>query len=80
VTIADAARLLGQELREGDLVFLKGRATDHLSRILFAQLGPIGCWRSPCPVRSVCDLCWNLRPGFDLGRALAAPLPPAGSA
>jgi UDP-N-acetylmuramoyl-tripeptide--D-alanyl-D-alanine ligase len=79
-TVADAARRMGDELREGDLVFLKGRATDHLSRIVFAQLGPIGCWRRRCQVRSVCDLCWALRPGFDLERALAAPLPPAGGA
>jgi UDP-N-acetylmuramoyl-tripeptide--D-alanyl-D-alanine ligase len=79
-TVADAARRLGHELREGDLVFLKGRATDHLSRVLFAQLGPIGCWKSRCRVRSVCDLCWVLRPGFDLAQALAAPLPPASGA
>ena len=79
-TVADAADRLGQELRPGDLVFVKGRATDHLSRALFAQLGPIGCWRSRCRVRSVCDLCWALRPGFDLPAALSAPLPPAGDA
>lgn len=66
-----AAGLLRAELRAGDLVFLKGRSTDHLSRLLFAQFGPIGCWKAVCRVRSVCDLCSRLRPEFDLQRALS---------
>jgi len=65
-----AAELLRKELRAGDLVFLKGRMTDHLSRILFAQFGPIGCWKKTCQIRMVCDLCSLLRPEFDLERAL----------
>lgn len=65
-----AAELLARELRAGDLVFLKGRATDHLSRLVFAQFGPIGCWTTSCKKRPVCDVCDELRPGFDLRRAL----------
>ena len=66
-----AAELLSRELRSGDLVFVKGRATDHLSRLVFAQFGSIGCWTTSCKRRPLCDVCDQLRPGFDLGRALA---------
>ena len=67
-----AAELLRRELRAGDLVFLKGRAVEHLSRIVFAQFGSIGCWKTSCKRRPVCDVCAELRPDFDLQRALAA--------
>ena len=66
-----AAELLRAELRAGDLVFLKGRMTDHLSRVLFAQFGPIGCWTTSCQIHRVCDLCSRLRPEFDLEQALS---------
>lgn len=66
-----AAALLSRELRSGDLVFVKGRATDHLSRLVFAQFGSIGCWTTSCRRRPLCDVCDQLRPGFDLRRALA---------
>ena len=65
-----AAELLARELRVGDLAFLKGRATHHLSRIVFAQFGSIGCWTTSCTIRPLCDVCAKLRPGFDLHRAL----------
>jgi UDP-N-acetylmuramoyl-tripeptide--D-alanyl-D-alanine ligase len=68
-----AAELLGRELRAGDLVFLKGRSVHHLSRIVFAQFGSIGCWTTSCKKRTVCDVCTELRPGFDLRRALEPP-------
>ena len=66
-----AAELLARELRAGDLVFLKGRSTHHLSRIVFAQLGSIGCWTTSCKKRVLCDVCDELQPEFDLQRALA---------
>ena len=71
--LAAAAEWLKRELRANDLVFVKGRATDHLSRIVFAQLGPIGCWTKSCRIKSLCDLCPELRPGFDLPQALISP-------
>jgi len=74
-SLEDAAALLRRELRDGDLVFIKGRATDHLSRILFAQFGPIGCWLYSCPVRRPCDLCDRLQPSFALGAALSPASP-----
>ncbi len=61
-----AAEHLKSELRHGDLVLLRGRATDHLSRICFAQFGEIGCWKTHCGKTIVCDHCNELRPGFDL--------------
>ena len=67
-----AAELLSRELRSGDLVFVKGRATDHLSRLVFAQFGSIGCWTTSCKRRPLCDVCDQLKPGFDLQGALAA--------
>lgn len=69
----EAAMLLRGELRSGDLVFLKGRATDHLSRILFAQFGTIGCWTERCTRRRPCEFCNRLAPGFDLEAALSRP-------
>jgi len=63
-----AALYLKSELRAGDLVLLKGRSSDHLSRIFFAQFGAIGCWKPKCTRRHMCDLCEELRPQFDLRR------------
>lgn len=62
--LQSAARYLKSELRPGDLVLLKGRSSDHLSRIFFAQFGAIGCWKPKCSRRFVCDLCEELRPQF----------------
>jgi len=69
--LKSAAELLKRELRSGDLVFLKSRGTDHASRILFAQFGDIGCWKSSCNIRSVCDLCNQLKPTFDVDQTLS---------
>jgi len=56
----DALSLLQKELREGDLVMLKSRSNDHFSRLLFAQVGEVLCWRPTCPERFLCDICWQL--------------------
>ncbi len=69
-SLRDAAQWLRQVLRRGDVVFLKGRGSDHLSRILFAQLGNIGCWKSKCAIRGLCDFCEQLAPDFDAKKAL----------
>jgi UDP-N-acetylmuramoyl-tripeptide--D-alanyl-D-alanine ligase len=69
--LARAADLLKSELRNGDLVFVKGRSTDHLSRIVFAQYGSIGCWTTTCRIHRICDVCDLLKPDFDPGQALS---------
>jgi UDP-N-acetylmuramoyl-tripeptide--D-alanyl-D-alanine ligase len=56
-----AGEYLRRELRSGDLVLLKGRTTDHLSRLFFAQLGAIGCWKERCHKTIVCDFCDELQ-------------------
>ena len=59
-TIQQAAEFLRAELASGDLVLLKGRTTDHVTRIFFAQLGPIKCWQKQCFKRILCDFCSEL--------------------
>ena len=59
-----ATKYLKAELRSGDLVLLRGRATDHLSRIFFAQFGAIGCWKNHCRKTIICDFCPELQPTF----------------
>lgn len=67
-----AAERLRDELQSGDLVAIKGRSSEHLSRVLFAQYGEIGCWKSECGIRLLCDHCGSLRPAFDLEAELAS--------
>jgi len=69
--VRSAALYLRAELRSGDFALLKGRGSDHLSRVLFAQFGDIGCWKADCRRLYVCDVCEDLRPAFDLVAALA---------
>ena len=71
MSLQAGASWLGTFLRKGDLVFLKGRTTDHLSRIFFAQFGAIGCWKPSCSIRRLCDVCNELRPEFNLDEALS---------
>lgn len=66
-----AAERLASLLRDGDVALLKGRATHHLSRALFAQLGGIGCWKRNCRRQIACDVCPELHPAFDLRAALS---------
>ncbi|MCL4402499.1 MAG: UDP-N-acetylmuramoyl-tripeptide--D-alanyl-D-alanine ligase [Acidobacteria bacterium] len=60
VAIDRAAEFVRSELRAGDLVLLKGRATDHLSRIFHYQMGPVSCWKSRCGKTMLCDFCPDL--------------------
>lgn len=75
VNVERAAEGLKGLLHSGDLVFIKGRTTDHLTRIVFAQFGTIGCWKTRCTIRRLCDVCQQLEPEFDLDAALDTPLP-----
>lgn len=55
-----AADYLKGELRDGDLVLLKGRVTDHVARLLYAQFAEVGCRLKRCPKTMLCDECWEL--------------------
>lgn len=55
-----AAEFLKTELRPGDLVLLKGRSTDHIARLFYAQCGNVGCWDDYCRKTMLCDMCWKL--------------------
>jgi UDP-N-acetylmuramoyl-tripeptide--D-alanyl-D-alanine ligase len=61
------AAYLKSELRRGDLVLSKGRTTDHLERVFFAQVGAVRCRRATCSKTIVCDLCPELT-GSSKGR------------
>lgn len=56
----DAAIFLRQELKAGDLVLLRGRATDHLSRLYFAVRGSVACHKTKCSMLRPCDECSKL--------------------
>lgn len=60
VALEPALEFLRRELREGDLVLLRGRNSDHLSRIYLGLLMEVHCWRSWCPKRGLCDTCGEL--------------------
>lgn len=62
-SLEEAAEFLRQELREGDLVLLKGRTTQHLSRLFFSQFGEVACWTSDCNKTCLCDSCDELGAG-----------------
>ncbi|MBZ5601914.1 MAG: hypothetical protein LAO79_06380 [Acidobacteriia bacterium] len=72
-SLPDAAKFLNDELRNGDLVLLRGLLMDHIQRLLFAQFGSVGCWKPTCAKQCLCDHCPELRPGLE--RAAGAPAP-----
>ena len=71
-TLRQAAGWLKSTLGTDDLVLLKGRTTDHVTRLFFAQIGSVSCWRDYCRRTMLCDGCWEL--GF---RPEAGEAPPS---
>ena len=61
--VHDAAEILGQELRPGDVVLLKGRGSQRLSRVVLALQGrKVGCKADPCRIKhQTCRTCPLLR-------------------
>ncbi|MBK1692748.1 aminoacyl-tRNA hydrolase [Ectothiorhodospira mobilis] len=56
--LLDAHHYLRAELREGDLVLLKGtNRMDHLVRLVLARQQPITCWVQDCGRNTFCDRC-----------------------
>ncbi len=72
-SIRQAAAYLQQELREGDLVLLKGsNKEDHLVRLLLNRSSPVQCWRDHCEETHFCDVCPKLHvPSADVSSAPA---------
>jgi len=68
-TLKECAGFVKQELRSGDLALLRGRSTDHVARVFFAQIGTVACWREDCHKTMLCDTCWEL--GFQPDAATA---------
>ncbi len=60
-SVPEAAVELGGVLRPGDLVLLKGRTTDHVSRVYFGLRGTVGCVCTSCRRTVLCDFCPDLR-------------------
>jgi len=59
-TVEEAARVLRDELRPGDVLLLKGHFTDHLSRVVMALQGlDVRCRLQSCKIRSSdwCNVC-----------------------
>jgi len=71
-----AADYLRTELRDGDLVLLKGETRDHLARLFFEQLGKVSCWKNICGKNMLCDICWELGlPPSDMGKGVVITAP-----
>jgi UDP-N-acetylmuramoyl-tripeptide--D-alanyl-D-alanine ligase len=60
--VREAAAWLRTETAPGDLILLKGRNRDHLSRIFLDLITPVTCWRDVCEYRHLCDECSELGP------------------
>lgn len=60
LTLVEVADFLKRGLQSEDLVLLKGRTSDHVARLFFAQLGTLSCWRDHCEKTMLCDTCWEL--------------------
>lgn len=71
-----AADYLKKELRDGDLVLLKGETRDHLARLFFQQLGKVACWKDICGKNMLCDICWELGlPPSDMSKGVVITAP-----
>lgn len=55
-----AAEFLKREIQPEDLVLLRGRTGDHLTRLYFALCGTVACRKVRCDKTIVCDLCPEL--------------------
>jgi len=59
--LESASEFLRSELREGDLVLLRGLMYDHMSRAYLAMLGEATCWLPSCKKKIACDVCSELK-------------------
>jgi UDP-N-acetylmuramoyl-tripeptide--D-alanyl-D-alanine ligase len=53
----EAGEFLRGWLREGDLVLLTGRSSEHMARVYLMQTGTVECKLVTCQLRGLCDDC-----------------------
>lgn len=58
--LRELSAFLKSTLRQGDLMLLRGRTTDHITRVFHAQTKEVACWKSYCTKRNLCDHCSEL--------------------
>lgn len=56
-SIEDAARFLGQDVIEDELVFIKSGRLEHLERLIHAQEHRLKCWIQSCHKKCECAQC-----------------------
>jgi aminoacyl-tRNA hydrolase len=63
-SVKTATAFLGEYLKPGDLVLLKGsNPADHLYRIALSRTSVVSCWRANCRRLEFCDSCELVRSG-----------------
>ncbi len=60
VSAEAAEAFLKADLRKSDVVLLRGRASDHLSRLFFGLRGNVACRKVRCERMILCDFCPEL--------------------
>jgi len=60
LSLQETAAFLKRELRSGDVVLVKGRIVDKLSRLPLALIHDVTCWRTTCGLPEQCDFCPEL--------------------
>ncbi|MDA0207698.1 MAG: UDP-N-acetylmuramoyl-tripeptide--D-alanyl-D-alanine ligase [Acidobacteria bacterium] len=58
--LREAAARLPSIVGLGDVVLLRGRSIDHLTRLVYAQFGRVSCWKTDCSIIRECDYCEQL--------------------
>jgi UDP-N-acetylmuramoyl-tripeptide--D-alanyl-D-alanine ligase len=58
--LQEAAARLSSIVGPGDVALLRGRSTDHLTRLVYAQFGTVKCWKNDCLLTTVCTFCEKL--------------------
>lgn len=75
-----AASWLRTGTAAGDLILLKGRNRDHLSRIYLDLITEVRCWLDTCEYRHLCDECAELGPRSLRDLQARPPAPEGGQA
>ena len=61
-TTYEAAEFMGRQSLPGELILLKGSPfTDHLERIILAQIDRVVCWKQGCGRTTSCQACDDYR-------------------